>query len=114
MLKARKQRTKLGRSELPTNDAMRRFNAPRPLPLLHRVPILRHCDAFVTNFTATEFRYQGESCCTEPLIPLQWISGRKDRFRPIVVGTTWTKKRYYYAKKTTFRKGEIEAIGEDC
>ncbi|GBP79485.1 hypothetical protein EVAR_59159_1 [Eumeta japonica] len=30
--------------------------APRPFLLLCRVPILRHCDAFVTNFTAVEFR----------------------------------------------------------
>ncbi|GBP74221.1 hypothetical protein EVAR_54574_1 [Eumeta japonica] len=35
---------------------MRRFSAPQPLLLLYRVPILRHCDAFVTNFIAVEFR----------------------------------------------------------
>ncbi|GBP49635.1 hypothetical protein EVAR_37417_1 [Eumeta japonica] len=29
---------------------------PRPFLLLPRVPILRHCDAFVTNFTAAEFQ----------------------------------------------------------
>ncbi|GBP63677.1 hypothetical protein EVAR_82037_1 [Eumeta japonica] len=43
------------RSELSANDAMRRFNAPRPYPLLRRVPISLHCDAFVTKFTAAEF-----------------------------------------------------------
>ncbi|GBP43516.1 hypothetical protein EVAR_30473_1 [Eumeta japonica] len=31
---------------------MRRFDAPRPFHLLPRVPILRHCNAFMTNFTA--------------------------------------------------------------
>ncbi|GBP68835.1 Phenoloxidase-activating factor 2 [Eumeta japonica] len=46
----------LCRSELFVNDAMRRFNAPRPFLLLPRVPILCHCDVFVTNFTAAEFR----------------------------------------------------------
>ncbi|GBP53520.1 hypothetical protein EVAR_45393_1 [Eumeta japonica] len=36
---------------------MRRFSAPQPfLLLLHRVPISRHCDGFVTKFTAAEFR----------------------------------------------------------
>ncbi|GBP64984.1 hypothetical protein EVAR_50668_1 [Eumeta japonica] len=35
---------------------MRTFNAPRPFPLLPRSPISRHCDAFVTDFTAAEFR----------------------------------------------------------
>ncbi|GBP72316.1 hypothetical protein EVAR_90412_1 [Eumeta japonica] len=49
------RRTKLCRSELPADNAMRRFNAPQPF-LLPRVPILRFCDAFVTNFTAAEFR----------------------------------------------------------
>ncbi|GBP15964.1 hypothetical protein EVAR_12546_1 [Eumeta japonica] len=44
------QHTKLCRSELPANDEMRRYNAPRPFLLLPRVLILRHCDAFVTNF----------------------------------------------------------------
>ncbi|GBP97755.1 hypothetical protein EVAR_91980_1 [Eumeta japonica] len=50
------RRTKLCRSELPADNAMRRFNAPQPFLLLPRVPILRFCDAFVTNFTAAEFR----------------------------------------------------------
>ncbi|GBP89201.1 RYamide neuropeptides [Eumeta japonica] len=31
------------------------FNTPRPFRLLRRVPILRHGDAFVTNFTAAKF-----------------------------------------------------------
>ncbi|GBP22478.1 hypothetical protein EVAR_78655_1 [Eumeta japonica] len=46
------QRMKLCSSQLPANDAMRSFNAPRPYLLLPRVPILRHCNAFVDNFTA--------------------------------------------------------------
>ncbi|GBP30323.1 hypothetical protein EVAR_27937_1 [Eumeta japonica] len=41
---------KLYRSELPANDAVRRFNAPRPFLLLLWVPILHNRDAFVTNF----------------------------------------------------------------
>ncbi|GBP85291.1 Glycine receptor subunit beta-type 4 [Eumeta japonica] len=35
---------------------LRKYYAPRPFLLLHRVPTLLHCDAFLTNFTATEFR----------------------------------------------------------
>ncbi|GBP73745.1 hypothetical protein EVAR_46885_1 [Eumeta japonica] len=50
------QRTKYCRSELPANEPMRGLNAPRAFVFLPRVPILRHCDAFVTNFTAEEFR----------------------------------------------------------
>ncbi|GBP06258.1 hypothetical protein EVAR_3599_1 [Eumeta japonica] len=50
------QRTKLCRSELPANDALHRFNAPRPFLLIPGVPILCYCDAFLTNFTAAEFR----------------------------------------------------------
>ncbi|GBP14017.1 hypothetical protein EVAR_102705_1 [Eumeta japonica] len=42
------QRTKLCRSELPANQ-MRAFL------FLRRIPILRHSDAFVTNFTAAKF-----------------------------------------------------------
>ncbi|GBP70208.1 hypothetical protein EVAR_7474_1 [Eumeta japonica] len=34
---------------------MRRFSAPRSFLLRSSVSILRHCDAFVTNFTTTEF-----------------------------------------------------------
>ncbi|GBP19535.1 hypothetical protein EVAR_102083_1 [Eumeta japonica] len=41
-------------SELPANDALRRFNAPRPFLLL-RVLILRHCVSFLTNFTTAGF-----------------------------------------------------------
>ncbi|GBP29939.1 Homeobox protein invected [Eumeta japonica] len=48
------QRIKLYCSELPANDAMRMFSAPRPFLLLPRFPISRHCDDFVTNFTAAE------------------------------------------------------------
>ncbi|GBP56450.1 hypothetical protein EVAR_40441_1 [Eumeta japonica] len=44
------QRAKLYRSGLSANDVIRRFNVPRPFLLL-RVPILRHCDEFVTNFS---------------------------------------------------------------
>ncbi|GBP33134.1 hypothetical protein EVAR_18615_1 [Eumeta japonica] len=55
------QRTKLCRSELPMNDVLRRHNSPRPFLLLPRFSILRHCDAFVTNFTAAEFH---PMCCT--------------------------------------------------
>ncbi|GBP97457.1 hypothetical protein EVAR_101209_1 [Eumeta japonica] len=49
------QRTELCRSELPANCVMRGFDAPRAFLLLRRVPILCHCDALVTNFTAAEF-----------------------------------------------------------
>ncbi|GBP30575.1 hypothetical protein EVAR_94756_1 [Eumeta japonica] len=35
---------------------MRRFNTPHAFLLLSRVLILHHCDAFVTIFTAAEFR----------------------------------------------------------
>ncbi|GBP66724.1 hypothetical protein EVAR_50103_1 [Eumeta japonica] len=35
---------------------MRRYNAPQPILLLPRIPVLRDRDAFVTNFTAVEFR----------------------------------------------------------
>ncbi|GBP39064.1 hypothetical protein EVAR_27422_1 [Eumeta japonica] len=41
---------------MPANCLTRRYNAPRPFLLLPRVPVLRRCDAFVTNFTAAEFR----------------------------------------------------------
>ncbi|GBP11669.1 hypothetical protein EVAR_73812_1 [Eumeta japonica] len=40
---------------MAANDVTRRRNAPRPL-LLHPRAILRLRDAFVTNFTAAEFR----------------------------------------------------------
>ncbi|GBP96027.1 hypothetical protein EVAR_71391_1 [Eumeta japonica] len=50
------RRTKLCRSESPANNIMRRFDVSQPFSLLPRVPILRHCDAFVTNFTAAELR----------------------------------------------------------
>ncbi|GBP38610.1 hypothetical protein EVAR_27796_1 [Eumeta japonica] len=40
--------------ELPANDAICSFNAPRPY-LLSRVAILNHCDASTTNFTAAQF-----------------------------------------------------------
>ncbi|GBP42380.1 hypothetical protein EVAR_30013_1 [Eumeta japonica] len=50
---------------------MRRSSAPRhfllhiPLPL--RVPILRHCDAFTTYFTAAEFPLlRGQRECEAP------------------------------------------------
>ncbi|GBP40541.1 Protein slit [Eumeta japonica] len=49
------QPTKLCRSGLRANDAMRGHNAPRSFLLLVRVPILRNCDDFVTNFIAAEF-----------------------------------------------------------
>ncbi|GBP04463.1 hypothetical protein EVAR_3851_1 [Eumeta japonica] len=45
-------RTKLCRSELAANDILRKYYAPQRFLLFRRVPILRHCDAFVTNFTA--------------------------------------------------------------
>ncbi|GBP44260.1 hypothetical protein EVAR_22144_1 [Eumeta japonica] len=47
---------KLRHSELPANDVMPRFDTPRSFLLLPCVPILRHCGAFVTNFTAAEFQ----------------------------------------------------------
>ncbi|GBP27956.1 hypothetical protein EVAR_83585_1 [Eumeta japonica] len=40
------------RSELPTNDVLRRYNAPLPFLLHPLFPIPRHCDAFVPEFTA--------------------------------------------------------------
>ncbi|GBP97389.1 Putative uncharacterized protein FLJ37770 [Eumeta japonica] len=46
---------KLCRSELAANDILRIYYAPRPFPL-RRVPILLHCDALVTNFTAAKNR----------------------------------------------------------
>ncbi|GBP15381.1 hypothetical protein EVAR_80555_1 [Eumeta japonica] len=52
----REQRTKLSRSELAANDVLRGYHATRRSLLLRRVPISRRCDAFVTNFTAAEFR----------------------------------------------------------
>ncbi|GBP54669.1 hypothetical protein EVAR_47171_1 [Eumeta japonica] len=51
------QCTKHWHSELPVNGVTRRYNAPRLFLHLPRIPILRHCGAFVTNFTAAEFRY---------------------------------------------------------
>ncbi|GBP48408.1 hypothetical protein EVAR_36842_1 [Eumeta japonica] len=48
------QRRKLCRSELPANDVMSRFNAPRPFLLLLLVSISRHHDAFVSNFTTAK------------------------------------------------------------
>ncbi|GBP39432.1 hypothetical protein EVAR_95884_1 [Eumeta japonica] len=36
---------------MAANVVLHRSYAPRPFVLLRRVPILRHCDAFVTNFT---------------------------------------------------------------
>ncbi|GBP15425.1 hypothetical protein EVAR_80595_1 [Eumeta japonica] len=50
------QRTKICRSDLPAIDVIRRLKTFRTFLLLPCVPILRHCDAFVTNFTAAEFR----------------------------------------------------------
>ncbi|GBP97877.1 hypothetical protein EVAR_70167_1 [Eumeta japonica] len=47
--------TKFCRSELPANDVMRRFDTPRPFLCLRCVTILRHWNAFMTNFTASEF-----------------------------------------------------------
>ncbi|GBP63388.1 hypothetical protein EVAR_56499_1 [Eumeta japonica] len=52
------QRTKLCRSELAANYVLRRCYAPLPFLLLRRVPILRHRDAFMTNFTAAKFQCQ--------------------------------------------------------
>ncbi|GBP56922.1 Transmembrane protein 41 homolog [Eumeta japonica] len=49
------QHTKLCRSELVANDILPKYYDPRPF-LLRRVPILRRCDDFVTNFTAAKFR----------------------------------------------------------
>ncbi|GBP31554.1 Nitric oxide synthase [Eumeta japonica] len=49
------RRTKLFRSNLVANDTLRRYYAARPFLLLRRVPILRHCNAFVTNFPAANF-----------------------------------------------------------
>ncbi|GBP36171.1 hypothetical protein EVAR_4315_1 [Eumeta japonica] len=60
-----RERTKLRRSELPTNVAMRVFNAPQTFLLLPRASILRHCNAFVTNFTAAEFHACYITCAYE-------------------------------------------------
>ncbi|GBP18158.1 hypothetical protein EVAR_12941_1 [Eumeta japonica] len=46
---------KLCRSELAANDVIRRYCVLRPFVLLPLFPILRHSDAFVTNFTTAEF-----------------------------------------------------------
>ncbi|GBP41203.1 hypothetical protein EVAR_30641_1 [Eumeta japonica] len=46
------------RSELPANDVMRRFDIPQTFLLLPGVSILRHCNVFVTKFTAAEFLAQ--------------------------------------------------------
>ncbi|GBP81060.1 hypothetical protein EVAR_62100_1 [Eumeta japonica] len=72
------QRAKLCRSELPANDAMRRFNAPRPFLLLPRVLVSGHCDSIVTNFTAAEFRalyckYMSSSMAREETLA-DWLS----------------------------------------
>ncbi|GBP29946.1 hypothetical protein EVAR_18426_1 [Eumeta japonica] len=56
-------RTKSFRSELPANDAMRRYNTPQPFFLLPRVPISRHCDAFVTNFAEAEAQPSSVADC---------------------------------------------------
>ncbi|GBP27742.1 hypothetical protein EVAR_82791_1 [Eumeta japonica] len=47
--------TILCRSELAANDILRRYYAPQPFLILRLVPILCQCDAFVTNFTVTNF-----------------------------------------------------------
>ncbi|GBP05931.1 hypothetical protein EVAR_3212_1 [Eumeta japonica] len=49
------QRTKFSCSELAAYDILRRYYAPRPFLLRRRVPILRHCDAFLTNFTEAKY-----------------------------------------------------------
>ncbi|GBP82699.1 hypothetical protein EVAR_62119_1 [Eumeta japonica] len=47
---------KIFHSELPANDILRRYYAVPLFLLLRRIPTIRHCDAFVTNFTAAKFR----------------------------------------------------------
>ncbi|GBP55772.1 hypothetical protein EVAR_50186_1 [Eumeta japonica] len=39
---------------------LRKYYAPRPFRLLPRAPVLRHCNSFVTNFTAVRYR---ALCC---------------------------------------------------
>ncbi|GBP40086.1 hypothetical protein EVAR_33661_1 [Eumeta japonica] len=75
------QRTKLCRSELPANDAMRSFNAPQLLP---RVPILRHGDVFVTNITTAEFR--------APIAPLNSVPAEETRSQPTSAGRCWPSR----------------------
>ncbi|GBP17884.1 hypothetical protein EVAR_7877_1 [Eumeta japonica] len=58
------RRTKLCRCELRANYVMRRYDAPRPF-LLARVPILRRCVAFVTNFTAAVSAARGRPIIVE-------------------------------------------------
>ncbi|GBP72126.1 hypothetical protein EVAR_49309_1 [Eumeta japonica] len=76
---SRRVRTKLCRSELPANDVMRRFNAPRPYLLLRRFPILHHFDASVTNLSAAEFRalnctcLEGKLSCRFRTSLSQWV-----------------------------------------
>ncbi|GBP40993.1 hypothetical protein EVAR_26074_1 [Eumeta japonica] len=50
------QHTKLCRSKLPANDAMRRFSTPGPFFLLSHFLILRHYAAFLTNFTSAKLQ----------------------------------------------------------
>ncbi|GBP62806.1 hypothetical protein EVAR_50635_1 [Eumeta japonica] len=57
------QRMKLCRSELPVNDAMRRYTALRPFLLLPTFLFVAYFDAFVTNFTAAEVRALYCSVC---------------------------------------------------
>ncbi|GBP08836.1 hypothetical protein EVAR_78239_1 [Eumeta japonica] len=113
---------------MPANDAMRRFSAPRPFLLLPCVPILRHCDAFVTNFTAAEFRVYSATHETLPLCSYsQWrklgTRGRRRKgrgalnlrvtsfgaaeFRALYVNYAW----YRYAVS---RRTAVERICKYC
>ncbi|GBP95699.1 hypothetical protein EVAR_71219_1 [Eumeta japonica] len=64
------KRTKLCRSELPAKDEMRKYNAPRPFFLPRNVPILRHCNGFVTNFSVAVSALKNCSALFLPLISI--------------------------------------------
>ncbi|GBP33103.1 hypothetical protein EVAR_18583_1 [Eumeta japonica] len=78
--------------EWSANGVMRRSNALRPFLLLPRVPILRHCDAFVTNFTAAVFPalycmacdgHREQSLSLE-IVRVENIFAEETRFNPMI------------------------------
>ncbi|GBP62025.1 hypothetical protein EVAR_54049_1 [Eumeta japonica] len=60
---------------------MRRYYTLRPFLLLRRVPILRHCNAFVTNFTVAKFR--ALYCTTLCRFFYEDYNNNKQRSRPL-------------------------------
>ncbi|GBP47155.1 hypothetical protein EVAR_36980_1 [Eumeta japonica] len=80
-------------SELAANDILRR-QALRSTNLPSSVHILRHCDAFVTNFTAANFHYN----------MIKRNSHASSRSSP---GTNSPiNKRYYQRRKRSRSTGE--------